>query len=100
MIVGKNQGSAIGALVERQTRFVRLVRVPSREADSFRVALTAAIRHLPTSLAAGYASDGELTGHLTVGVHLPGPRRGTRVAPWLMTRPPQTDSYGSVGIFV
>jgi len=35
LIVGKNQGSAIGTLVERQTKFVRLAHVPSRDADSF-----------------------------------------------------------------
>jgi hypothetical protein len=39
LIVGKNQGSAIGTLVERQTRQVRLLHLPVRDSDSLHAAL-------------------------------------------------------------
>jgi IS30 family transposase len=50
LIVGKNQGSVIGTLVERQTRFIRLLHLPSRDADSLRAAIAAAVAHLPATL--------------------------------------------------
>lgn len=34
LIAGKNQGSVIGTLVERQTRLVRLLHLPSRDSDT------------------------------------------------------------------
>lgn len=75
LIVGKNQGSAIGTLVERQTRFVRLVHVPSRDADSFRVALTAAIGHLPPSMIRSITWDqgNELARHTEITADLGSP---------------------------
>lgn len=50
LIVGKNQGSVIGTLVERQTRLIRLLHLPNRDADSLRTAITAAVADLPVSL--------------------------------------------------
>lgn len=41
LIVGKNQGSAIGTLVERQTRLIRLLHLRGRDADSLRAAIAA-----------------------------------------------------------
>jgi len=34
LIIGKDQGSAIGTLVERQTRMVRLLHMPSRDSST------------------------------------------------------------------
>lgn len=42
LIVGKNQGSAIGTLVERQTRVVRLLHLPLRDSDALAIAMAAA----------------------------------------------------------
>ena len=50
LIVGKNRGSAIGALVERQTRLVRLLHLPYRDGDSLHQALEARMSDLPRSL--------------------------------------------------
>jgi transposase, IS30 family len=50
LIVGKNQGSAIGTLVERHTRMVRLMHLPTRDADSLRIVITATMSDLPTTL--------------------------------------------------
>ena len=50
LIVGKNQASVIGTLVERQTRLIRLLRLPSRDSDSLREAITTAVTDLPPTL--------------------------------------------------
>jgi IS30 family transposase len=51
LILGKAGRSAIATLVERQTRFAMLVRVPhGRNAESVRVALTESIHRLPEAL--------------------------------------------------
>jgi transposase, IS30 family len=50
LIVGKNQGSAIGTLVERQTRLVRLLHLPYRDGDSLHQALRSRMSDLPRSL--------------------------------------------------
>ena len=50
LIVGKNQGSAIGTLVERQTRMVRLLHLPSRDGDSLHRALQARMADLPAGM--------------------------------------------------
>ena len=34
LIIGKDQGSAIGTLVERQTRMARLLHMPCRDSDT------------------------------------------------------------------
>ena len=50
LIVGKNQGSAIGTLVELQTRMIRLMHLPARDADALRIAISTTISGLPTTL--------------------------------------------------
>lgn len=50
LIVGKNHGSAIGTLVERQTRYIRLLHLPVKDADSLRMAITYTANGLPPTL--------------------------------------------------
>jgi IS30 family transposase len=51
LIIGKNQGSAIGTLVERSTRYVMLLHLPrGRTAEHVREALTKKILTLPAAL--------------------------------------------------
>ena len=50
LIVGKNQGSAIGTLVERQTRLVCLLHLPSRDSDSLHDALRDRMGDLPAGM--------------------------------------------------
>ncbi|MGM5068728.1 IS30 family transposase [Rhodococcus qingshengii] len=50
LIVGPNHCSAIGTLVERQTRAVRLVHLPSRDSDTLRDAVIARMADLPRHL--------------------------------------------------
>jgi IS30 family transposase len=50
LIIGKNQGSAIGTLVERQTRMIRLLHLPQRDSDALHAALAARMSDLPPSL--------------------------------------------------
>jgi IS30 family transposase len=49
LIVGKNQRSAIGTLVERQTRMIRLIHLPTRDADTLRIAISTTMSGLPTT---------------------------------------------------
>ena len=50
LIIGKDQGSAIGTLVERQTRTVRLLHMPYRDSDTLHDALKARMAGLPPLL--------------------------------------------------
>jgi IS30 family transposase len=50
LIIGKDQGSAIGTLVERQTRMVRLLHLPRRDGDALHDALKARMADLPAAL--------------------------------------------------
>lgn len=50
LIVGKNQGSAIGTMVERTTRTIRLLHLPSRDSESLQAALAKRMGHLPPSM--------------------------------------------------
>ena len=50
LIIGKGQGSAIGTLVERQTRAVRLLHLPCRDGAALHAALTARLADLPSTL--------------------------------------------------
>ena len=52
LIIGKDQGSAIGTLVERQTRMVRLLHLPRRDGDALHDALKARMADLPAGAAA------------------------------------------------
>ena len=50
LIIGKDQRSAIGTMVERQTRLVRLLHLPARDSDHLHDALAVRMRDLPAGL--------------------------------------------------
>ncbi len=50
LIVGPHNRSAIGTLVERQTRSVKLIHLPTRESIALHAALSDALRDLPPLL--------------------------------------------------
>jgi IS30 family transposase len=50
LIIGNNHLSAIGTLVERQTRMLRLVHLPRSDSDSLHTALVARMQDLPPAL--------------------------------------------------
>ena len=68
LIVGKDQGSAIGTLVERQTRMVRLLHMPYRDSDTLHDALSARMAGLPPALLRSITWDQgtEMARHLTI----------------------------------
>lgn len=67
LIVGKNHRSAVGTLVERQTRFAFLLHLPNGwDTDSVQAAMKKAIKDLPDELAQSITWDQgpEMAGHL------------------------------------
>jgi IS30 family transposase len=72
VIVGKNQGSAIGTLVERQTRLVRLLHLPSRDSDTLHDALRDRMGDLPTGMLRSITWDQgtEMARHTTIAKSL------------------------------
>ena len=67
LIIGKNGKSAIGTLVERHSRFLRLSRLPhGRSADQVRKALTREVQKLPEHLRQSLTWDQgkEMAGHV------------------------------------
>jgi transposase, IS30 family len=68
LIIGKDQGSAIGTLVERQTRMVRLLHMPYRDSDTLHDALKARMAGLPPLLLRSITWDQgtEMARHLTI----------------------------------
>ena len=68
LIIGKEQLSAIGTLVERQTRTVRLLHLPQRDSDTLHAALKARMADLPPSLLRSITWDQgtEMARHLTI----------------------------------
>ncbi|UOE44307.1 IS30 family transposase [Agromyces larvae] len=68
LIIGKEQGSAIGTLVERQTRTSRLLHLPLRDADALHDALVARMSDLPAELLKSITWDQgtEMARHLRV----------------------------------
>jgi len=68
LIIGKDQGSAIGTLVERQTRLVRLLHLPQRDGDSLHDALKMRMADLPAVLLRSITWDQgtEMARHLTI----------------------------------
>ena len=68
LIVGKNQQSAIGTLVERQTRLVRLLHLPQRDGDTLHDALQKRLGELPSGLRRSITWDQgtEMARHLTI----------------------------------
>jgi IS30 family transposase len=68
LIIGKDQGSAIGTLVERQTRMVRLLHMPQRDGDTLHDALKARMASLPPALLRSITWDQgtEMARHRTI----------------------------------
>lgn len=68
LIIGRAQGSAIGTLVERQTRLVRLLHLPLRDSRSLHAALLARLGDLPAGLLRSITWDQgtEMAGHRTI----------------------------------
>ena len=69
LIIGKNGRSAIGTLVERSTRFVLLLHLPSGHgADAVAAAMTGAMAGLPAALRRSLAWDQgrEMAGHAQI----------------------------------
>jgi IS30 family transposase len=75
LIIGKDQGSAIGTRVERQTRMVRLLHLPQRDSDTLHDALKARMADLPPTLLRSITWDQgtEMARHLTIAQSLGAP---------------------------
>jgi IS30 family transposase len=75
LIIGKDQGSAIGTLVERQTRMVRLLHLRQRDGDTLHEALKARMADLPAALLRSITWDqgAEMARHLTIARSLGAP---------------------------
>jgi len=73
--VGKDQRSAIGTLVERQTRLVRLLHLPQRDGETLHQALNTRMADLPTALLRSLTWDQgtEMARHLTITKSLKAP---------------------------
>ena len=57
LIIGKDNKSAIGTLVERTTRYAILVKLKAKDAESVRKEFAKAMRQLPASLAKSLTYD-------------------------------------------
>ena len=68
LITGKDQGPAIGTLVERQTRMVRLLHTPCRDSDTLHDALQTRMAGLPPALLRSITWDQgtEMARHRTI----------------------------------
>ena len=68
LIIGRDQGSAIGTLVERQTRTVRLLHLPYRDSDTLHDVLKTRMADLPAGLLRSITWDQgtEMARHLTI----------------------------------
>jgi transposase, IS30 family len=68
LIIGKDQGSAIGTLVERQTRMVRLLHMPQRDGGTLQNALKTRMAGLPPGLLRSITWDQgtEMARHRTI----------------------------------
>jgi transposase, IS30 family len=75
IIVGKDQQSAIGTLVERSTRTVRLLHLPQRDGDTLHEALKTRMADLPAALLRSIIWDQgtEMARHLTITKSLGAP---------------------------
>ncbi len=73
--MGKGQGSAIGTLVERQTRMVRLLHLPLRDGDTLHDALRTRMGGLPPELCRSITWDQgtEMARHLEITKSLGSP---------------------------
>jgi transposase, IS30 family len=72
LIIGKNQGSAIGTLVERQTRLIRLMHLPARDAEALRIAIVDTMSDLPVTLVRSLTWDQgiEMARHIDITTDL------------------------------
>jgi IS30 family transposase len=68
LIIGKDQRSAIGTLVERKTRMIRLLHPPQHDGDTLHHAMTARMSDLPAGLLRSITWDQgtEMARHLTI----------------------------------
>jgi IS30 family transposase len=68
LIIGKDQGSAIGTLAGRQTRMVRLLHLPQRDGDALHATLKARMAGLPPGLLRSITWDQgtEMARHRTI----------------------------------
>ncbi len=75
LIIGDNHLSAIGTLVERQTRMLRLVHLPRADSDSLHAALVARMHDLPPALMRSITWDQgtEMARHLATADKLRAP---------------------------
>lgn len=75
LIIGKEQRSAIGTLVERKTRVVRLLHLPRRDGDTLHEALKGRMGDLPALLLRSITWDQgtEMARHLTIAKSLGAP---------------------------
>jgi transposase, IS30 family len=75
LIIGNDHSSAIGTLVERQTRMVRLVHLPRTDSDSLHAALVARMQDLPPALMRSITWDQgtEMARHLATAAKLGAP---------------------------
>ncbi len=75
LIIGDNHLSAIGTLVERQTRMLRLVHLPRADSDSLHAALVARMQDLPPALMRSITWDqgAEMARHLATSDKLGAP---------------------------
>ena len=75
LIVGKDQGSAIGTLVERTSRLTRLLHLPLRDSDALHDALIARMSDLPAWLLRSITWDqgSEMAQHVAITAALGSP---------------------------
>ena len=75
MIIGKGQRSAIGTLVERQTRMVRLLHLLQRDGEALHDALKVRMADLPAALLRSITWDQgtEMARHLMIAQALGAP---------------------------
>lgn len=68
LIIGKDQGSAIGTLVERQTRSTLLLHLPTRDSEALHDALAGTLADLPAGLVRSITWDQgtEMARHLKI----------------------------------
>lgn len=75
LIIGKNGGSAIGTLVERQTRVIGLLHMPERDSGTLHAAIIARMADLPPALVRSITWDQgtEMARHTTITADLGAP---------------------------
>lgn len=75
LIIGKDQRSAIGTLVERKTRMIRLLHLPRRDGDTLHDAMKARMGDLPAGLLRSITWDQgtEMARHLAISESLGAP---------------------------